>query len=63
MNLIFCPWCASSYVQLRIEGDYECEECGECFLDTKGETLLTELKKQTALLRKLIFQLQGERNG
>lgn len=63
MNLIFCPRCASAYVHLRIEGDYECEECGERFLEKKDETLLTELKRQSAILKKLIHLLKRTRGG
>lgn len=60
MNYILCPQCGSDEIFQTMEGDLECDNCGFRFSNqsTNPTEQLVELKRQSALLRKIISLLK-----
>ncbi|MEM4721018.1 MAG: hypothetical protein QXT73_03010 [Candidatus Methanomethylicaceae archaeon] len=62
MNYILCPKCGSDEIFQTIEGHLECEHCGFRFnrdpQKSSQSEQLTELKRQSTLLRKVISLLK-----
>jgi len=72
MNLIYCPNCERDEIKARVEGNYECLNCGTIFNHANNPKLVEELRLQNALIRKLInlldrfvsaMEAQGDSNA
>jgi len=55
---VLCPKCDSDEIEETLEGDLECQSCGFHFDPDNNPNQLVELKKHTALLRKIITLLE-----